>query len=52
MARFITGLNLEIANEVELHHYMELEDVVLKAIQVERQQKRRGRTYKFVGSST
>ena len=52
MARFIAGLNTEIANEVELHHYVELEDVVHKAIQVERQQKRGGRTNKFVGSST
>ena len=34
MARFLAGMNTEIANEVELHHYMEMEDLVHKAIQV------------------
>ncbi|XP_042415164.1 uncharacterized protein LOC122004323 [Zingiber officinale] len=40
MARFICGLNHEIANIVELHHYMELDDVVHMAMKVERQLKK------------
>ena len=55
MARFVNGLNREIANVVELQHYVELEDVVHMAIKVERQL-RRGRTTKpdfpFAGSSS
>jgi len=37
MARFLNGLNRDIANIVELHHYMELEDMVHMAMKVERQ---------------
>jgi hypothetical protein len=37
MARFFNGLNQDIANVVELHHYVELEDMVHMAIKVERQ---------------
>jgi hypothetical protein len=37
MARFLNGLNRDIANVVELQHYMELEDMVHKATKVERQ---------------
>ena len=37
MARFLAGMNTKIANEVELNHYMEIEDLVHKAIQVEKQ---------------
>ena len=37
MARFIAGLNVEIANEIELHHYLQMHELLLKAIQVERQ---------------
>ncbi|XP_042404734.1 uncharacterized protein LOC121994921 [Zingiber officinale] len=40
MARFICGLNREIANIVELHHYVELDDVVHMAMKVERQLKK------------
>ncbi|XP_062094556.1 uncharacterized protein LOC133800573 [Humulus lupulus] len=40
MARFLNGLNREIANPIELHHYVELEDLVHMAIKVERQLKR------------
>ena len=39
MARFLNGLNREIANTIELHHYVELEDLVHMAIKVERQLK-------------
>ena len=42
MARFVVGLNREIANIVELHHYVELEDMVHMAIKVENQLKRKG----------
>jgi hypothetical protein len=28
MARFLSGLNKDIANVVELHHYVEVEDMV------------------------
>ena len=37
MARFLTGLNKDIANVVELQYYMELEAMVHMAIKVERQ---------------
>jgi len=37
MARFLNGLNREIANVVKLQHYMELEDMVHMATKVERQ---------------
>ena len=36
MVRFLNGLNREIANVVELQHYVELEDMVHMAIEVER----------------
>ncbi|RVW62204.1 hypothetical protein CK203_066443 [Vitis vinifera] len=42
MARFLNGLNRDIANVVELQHYVELEDMVHMAIKVERQLKRKG----------
>ena len=37
MARFFNGLNRDIANVVELQHYVELEDMVHMATKVERQ---------------
>jgi hypothetical protein len=37
MARFFNRLNRDIANVVELQHYVELEDVVRMAMKVERQ---------------
>ncbi|PKI58993.1 hypothetical protein CRG98_020613 [Punica granatum] len=44
MARFISRLNREIANIVELHHYVELEELVHMAIKVESQLKKGGRS--------
>ncbi|KAK8519649.1 hypothetical protein V6N12_030017 [Hibiscus sabdariffa] len=41
MARFLASLNTEIANVVELQHYVELEDMVHVAIKIERQQRRK-----------
>ena len=35
IARFLNGLNRDIANVVELQHYVELEDMVHMAIKVE-----------------
>jgi len=40
MARFLNGLNQNIANVVELQQYMELEDMVHMAMKVERQLKK------------
>ena len=37
MARFFNGLNWNIANVVELQHFVELEDMVHMATKVERQ---------------
>ena len=37
MARFLNGLNRDIAKVVELQHYVELEDMVHMATKVERQ---------------
>ena len=42
MATFLAGLNREIQNVVELQHYVELEDMVHMAINIENQVKRRG----------
>lgn len=36
MARFLDGLNWDVANAVELQHYMELEDMMHMTIKVER----------------
>ncbi|KAK0587545.1 hypothetical protein LWI29_024676 [Acer saccharum] len=44
MARFLNGLNRDIANVVEMQHYVELTDMVHMAIKVEQQLKRRGST--------
>jgi hypothetical protein len=41
MARFLCGLNRDIANVVELHHYVEVEDMVHMAMKVERQLQRK-----------
>ncbi|XP_045821849.1 uncharacterized protein LOC123914712 [Trifolium pratense] len=51
MARFIAGLNKEIADVVELQYYVEMEDLLHKAIQVERQLRAKN-TSKFSSSSS
>ena len=52
VARFLNWLNRDIANVVELQHYVELEDMVHMAIKVERQLKRKGtRFFQNSGSS-
>ncbi|KAG2411305.1 hypothetical protein I3760_Q012900 [Carya illinoinensis] len=53
MARFLSGLNRDIANVVELQHYVEIEDMVHMAMKVERQLKREGTArYTSVPSTT
>ena len=52
MARFIGGLNKEIADVVELHHYVEMEDLVNMAMKVERQRKQRGAAKSFLNSNS
>ncbi|KAK4856333.1 hypothetical protein QYF36_016406 [Acer negundo] len=44
MARFLNGLNRDIANVVELQHYVQLNDMVHMTIKVEQQLKRKGST--------
>ena len=44
IAQFLNGLNREVANKVELQHYVEIEEIVRKAIKIEQQLKRRGNT--------
>ena len=44
MARFLHGLNRDIANLVELHHYVDLDDMLHMAIKVEKQLKTRSKT--------
>ncbi|RDY10094.1 hypothetical protein CR513_05439, partial [Mucuna pruriens] len=51
MTRFIGGLKKEITNVVELQHYMEIKDLLHKAIQVERQLKFKSSS-KFASSSS
>ncbi|KAL0378817.1 UNVERIFIED_CONTAM: hypothetical protein Sradi_3187200 [Sesamum radiatum] len=52
MARFLHGLNRDIADVVEMHHYVELEEMVHQAIKVEQQLKRRGFGRRTSNSST
>lgn len=42
MMRFLSGLNREIANAVELQHYVKIDEMVQKTVTVEQQLKRRG----------
>ncbi|KAL4308046.1 hypothetical protein GQ457_01G018940 [Hibiscus cannabinus] len=51
MARFLAGLDPNIASVVELQHYVEIDDMVHMAMKVEKQLKRKG-TSRTYGSST
>jgi hypothetical protein len=51
MARFLSGLNRDITNIIELQHYVEIEDMVHMAMKVERQLKRKG-TAKYTSVSS
>nr|XP_027122192.1 uncharacterized protein LOC113739147 [Coffea arabica] len=52
IARFLSGLRPDIAERVELQHYMELHELVDKAIKVEQRLKRRGTTRSNFGNTT
>jgi hypothetical protein len=53
MAKFLSGLNRDIANVIELQHYVEIEDMVRMAMKVERQLKRKGTArYTSVSNTT
>ncbi|KAL0423283.1 UNVERIFIED_CONTAM: hypothetical protein Sradi_0863100 [Sesamum radiatum] len=51
MAHFLHGLNRDIVDVVENHHYGELEEMVHQAIKVEQQLKRRGLVRRTPNSS-
>ena len=51
MARFLGGLNREIQDRVEMQHYLEIEEMLHKAILVEQQVKRRSHARSSYGSS-
>ncbi|KAL4333528.1 hypothetical protein GQ457_07G010220 [Hibiscus cannabinus] len=51
MARFLAGLDPNIASVVELEHYVEIDDMVHMAMKVEKQLKRKGTSCTY-GSST
>jgi len=50
IARFLNGLNHDIANIVELKYYIELKDIAHMAMKVERKLKRKNNTQKVVNS--
>ncbi|KAH9649253.1 hypothetical protein KPL70_025913 [Citrus sinensis] len=52
MARFLNGLNREIANKIELRHYVEIEEMIHKTIKIEQQLKRRGNSHAAPSSSS
>ncbi|XP_060676296.1 uncharacterized protein LOC132805403, partial [Ziziphus jujuba] len=52
MARFLGGLNRDIANQLELQQYLELEEMLHVAIKLENQFKRRGVSTRFGGVSS
>ncbi|CAI9787027.1 unnamed protein product [Fraxinus pennsylvanica] len=51
MAQFLNYLNREIANVVELQHYVEMDDLLHMSMKVEKQLKRKGTTRYSSGSS-
>lgn len=44
MGRLIVRLNGDIINVLKLHHYIKLENLITKAIKVEKQLKRKDRS--------
>ena len=52
MARFMGGLNKEIADVVELQHYMEIEDLVSMVMKVGKQQNQGRVTKAFLNSNS
>ncbi|KAK4388616.1 hypothetical protein Sango_2468200 [Sesamum angolense] len=52
MARFLHGLNRNIVDVVEMHQYVELEEMVHHAMKVEQQLKRKGLVWRISNWST
>ena len=45
MAQFLNNLDWQITNMVELKHYVEIEEMIHKTININQQLKRRGNTH-------
>ena len=43
MSRFLNGLNREIADVVDIHHYLEFNELLMRACKVERSLKSRSK---------
>ncbi|KAL4318322.1 hypothetical protein GQ457_18G007920 [Hibiscus cannabinus] len=52
MARFLTGLDPDIANVVELQHYIDIDDMVHMAMKVEKQLKRKGAARPYASNTS
>ncbi|KAK5792945.1 hypothetical protein PVK06_034078 [Gossypium arboreum] len=52
IARFLAGLNRDIANVVELQHYVEVVDIVHVSIKVEKQLKKKGSIRTYTNTNT
>ena len=52
MTQFMGGLNKDIADVVELQHYVEMEDLVSMAMKVEKQQNQRRAAKAFSNSNS
>lgn len=52
MARFMAGLNRDIQDKLEMQHYVDLEEMLHKAILVKQQPKRRGPSKQTYGGSS
>ncbi|KAL4318444.1 hypothetical protein GQ457_18G009050 [Hibiscus cannabinus] len=52
MARFLAGLDPDIANVVELQHYINIDDMVHMAMKVEKQLKRKGATRPYASNTS
>ncbi|KAL4308841.1 hypothetical protein GQ457_01G019050 [Hibiscus cannabinus] len=52
MARFLAGLDPDIANVVELQHYIDIDDMVHMAMKVEKQLKRKGAARPYASNTS
>ena len=52
MARFINGLNREITDIVDLQYYVDIEELLHKAVKVEKQLKNKGASKSVATSSS
>lgn len=51
MVQFLSGLNKEIANIIELHHYVELKDMVDMDMKVKRQLRKKTHLRSYFGDT-